>query len=62
VGGTQPILCLGIGMFTQHGPAPVWAKTTLWHSHYFCGLASIAHLSREKSPNCLQLRTLLQPV
>ena len=32
VGGTQPILCLGIGMITQHGPVPVWAKTTLWHS------------------------------
>ncbi len=45
VGGTQPILCLGIGMNTQHGPVPVWAKTTLWHScvtlvDYFCSLAS----------------------
>ncbi len=40
----------------------LYGQTTLWHAHYFCGLASIAHLSREKSPNCLQLRTLLQPV
>ncbi len=50
VGSTQPVLCLGIGMSTQHGPVPVWAKTTLWHSrvtlvHYCWSLASIARQS-----------------
>jgi len=33
-------------MNTQHGPVPVWAKATLWHScvtlvDYFGSLASI---------------------
>jgi len=32
VGSTKPILCLGIGMKTQHGPVPVLAKTTQWYS------------------------------